>query len=115
MNITQNSSDDSIMNELARRIARSRLNQNRTQAEVAKESGISLRTLARIESGGSVQLVSLIRVFRTLGLAENFGALLPESEISPMQQLKMQGRTRRRASSGIRKRAVPKPWSWGDD
>jgi hypothetical protein len=48
-----------------------------------------------------------------LGLVENFEVLIPESEVSPMAQLKMQGRKRRRAT-GEKAEPGKKKWTWGE-
>jgi len=92
-------SDEFLLRELGAKLARARLEKNLTQAQLAAQAGISLRTLSRIESGSGASVVSaFIRVCRALGLAERFAAIVPNTVPSPMEQLKMQGRQRRRAS-----------------
>ena len=58
--------DEQLLAELGRRLARCRLDMDATQAALAFEAGISKRTLERIEAGASVQTTSLIRVLRAL-------------------------------------------------
>ena len=100
--------DEFLLRELGAKLARVRLEKNLTQAQLAAQAGISLRTLSRIESGSGASVVSaFIRVCRALGLAERFAAIVPEPVPSPMEQLKMQGRQRRRAS-GLRLKANPR-------
>lgn len=108
-------SDETVLKELGQRIARYRLNQNKTQAALAQEAGVSLRTMARIEHGDSVQMVSMIRVLRALQLIANLDALIPAPALSPLQQLKMQGKQRQRASVGIAEPKADTPWTWGDE
>lgn len=62
------------------------------QSDVAMESGVGLTTIGKIESGQPVSVALLISVLRTLGLLENLDLLVPETKISPMQMLKLQGR-----------------------
>jgi transcriptional regulator with XRE-family HTH domain len=109
-------SDAACLQELGERLARLRLNRNQTQAALAREAGVSLRTVVRMEQGESVQLTNLLRVLRALGLLENLEVLIPEPAESPLQQLKRQGRIRRRASSH-RESAEPAEdaWSWGEE
>jgi transcriptional regulator with XRE-family HTH domain len=107
-------SDDALLKELGDRLQRNRLNRNMTQAALAKEAGISERTIIRIEQGHSTQLSSLIRLLRSLGLLENMDALVPKPAISPIQQMKVQSKSRQRASSSKTEKAS-EPWSWGDD
>jgi len=47
-------------------------------------------------------------------LLENIDALVPEPAISPLQQLKLKGRSRMRASSTVKK-DEKEAWSWGED
>ncbi|MFT5562600.1 MAG: transcriptional regulator with XRE-family HTH domain [Candidatus Azotimanducaceae bacterium] len=115
MKFNEGNSDDTTLRELGRRIAQYRLNRNWTQDALATEAGVSKRTIHRIEHGGSTQASNLIRVLRALQLLENLEVLIPEPAISPIQQAKMQGRKRRRASSPSAKTETKMPWSWDED
>lgn len=115
MEFTKDLSDDAVLKEIGNRITQYRLNQNKTQVALAQEAGVSSRTMARIEQGDSVQASSIIRVLRALQLAENLDTLIPEPAASPVQQLKMQGKQRQRASSKSAKSKKEEPWSWGDE
>ena len=115
MKFTNDNSDDATLGELGSRIARYRLDRNLTQAELAQEAGVSMRTLQRIEGGESTHVSNLIRILRTLRLLENLESLVPEPAMSPIQQMKMQGKQRSRASSRTRKPEKKAPWSWGDE
>lgn len=108
-------SDDAALQELGSRIAQYRLNRNQTQEALAKEAGISQRTLHRVEHGHSTHASNLIRILRALHVLENLESLIPEPAISPIQQVKMHGKKRRRASSKSDKPEQTTPWSWGDE
>lgn len=112
MRFTGDISDSAALKELGSRVARYRLNSNLTQAAFAKEAGISQRTLIRIEHGESTQTTNLIRILRVLHILENFDALIPEPTISPIQQLQLHGKSRKRASPEPAKPTPKKPWSW---
>jgi len=119
MKIEERLTDEAVLAELGERLRRTRLEQNRTQSELAGEAGVERKALQRIESGQSVTLVSLIRVLRALGLLEVLDGLLPEAAPSPVELLALQGRRRRRASG---RRATRSPrqdpasgWRWGDE
>ena len=114
MNINHNLSDAAVLEELGQRIARYRLNKNLTQGALATEAGVSTPTVQRLESGHSTQASNLIRILRSLQLLENLDALVPEPAISPLQQARMQGKTRQRASAP-RKRKASTPWKWETD
>ena len=104
-------SDTAALEVLGQRIARYRLNRNMTQAALAREAGISLPTVQRLEGGHSTQATNLIRVLRALQLLDNLDGLVPEPAISPLQQARMQGRTRQRASSP-RSQKPASTWTW---
>jgi transcriptional regulator with XRE-family HTH domain len=114
MKFTRDISDRAVLKELGSRIARVRLNSNLTQSALAKEAGVSQRTLIRVEHGESTQTSNLMRILRALHILENFEALIPEPAISPIQQLQLHGKSRKRASPQPGKSASKKPWSWGD-
>ena len=117
MKIAQHVTEQAVLDELGKRLARYRLNRNLTQAELAKEAGVSQPTVVRMEAGKSAQFSSYIRILRALDLIENLESLVPEPLVSPIQQLKLDGKERKRASSKS-KQAKSKPdaeWTWKDD
>ncbi len=111
MDIKNAMSDTAALEVLGQRVARYRLNRNMTQGALAREAGVSLPTVQRLESGRSTQATNLIRVLRALHLLENLDSLVPAPAISPLQQARMQGKTRQRASSP-RSRKPATPWTW---
>ena len=106
--------DAAILQDIGARIARYRLNRNMTQEALAKEAGVSLPTINRLEKGHSTQLTSFLRVLRVLNIADNLDALIPGPVESPLQKLKMQGKKRRRAS-GTKDKNDTHEWSWDED
>lgn len=118
MSFISSMSDESVLAEMGVRLARLRLDRNLTQSQLATEAGVSRRTVERVEAGESAQLASLVRLFRVLGVLENLDAFLPEPTLSPVEQLKLGGKARRRASMPRKAKATKpaaKPWTWGDD
>jgi transcriptional regulator with XRE-family HTH domain len=115
MKITPELTDEVIYSELGRRLAEARLERNLTQAALADEAGISKRTLERLESGAaSTQLSAFIRICRALGLLERFDTLIPIPLPSPVQQMKLMGKKRKRASTKKLAASAQKKWTWGD-
>ncbi len=115
MKITSQLTDEVIFSELGRRLAEARLDRNLTQAALAEEAGISKRTLERLESGvGSTQLLAFIRICRALGLMERFDTLIPACLPSPVEQLKLLGKKRKRASGKKLAAHAQKKWTWGE-
>lgn len=107
--------DEGILRELGERLTGARLERNLTQAALAEQAGVSKRTVERLESGEvATQLSGFVRVCRALGLVERFDALVPEPAPSPIAQLKLQGRKRKRASGKKVASSAPKKWTWGE-
>src|SRR5271155_1137620 len=116
MIITKQATDAVILAELGARLARIRLNRNLTQAQLATQAGVSKRTVERLEAGTvGTQLSSFIRVCRVLDVLERFDLFIPEPLPSPVEQLKLAGRRRRRASTPRPAQLSEKKWQWGDN
>ena len=115
MNISKILTDDAILAETGKRIAQCRLDHRLTQAHMAKQAGVSKRTVERIEAGGSAQMSTIIRILRVLDLLPGLDLLIPEPGPRPMDLLKLKGKVRQRASSKQAPNRSHKKWSWGDD
>ena len=101
-----------IQAELGRRAERLRLAQNVNQSALAREAGVSRRTITRLENGESVSLDTFIRILAALGMLERLEALLPEPAVSPIERVRQRGRERQRASKGSSRSAA---WRWDDE
>ena len=100
--------------ELGRRLARIRLARNVTQKTLAREAGIGLRTLRRVEAGQSSTLESFLRIAIALDLANAVLSSIPSHDIRPIERVDSRRSERKRArppTSG----GVDEPWSWGDE
>lgn len=114
-------SDEAIMAELGERLAQLRVSRGLTQAELAAAAGVAKRTVERVESGESIQLLTLVRLCRVLGLMDGLDQLVPEQGPSPMALLKDKARSkppqrvRSRKSAPVSQHGEPSTWTWGDD
>ena len=114
MKITKQATDAVILGELGSRLAKIRLDHNLTQAQLATQAGVSKRTVERLETGAvATQLSGFIRVCRVLDLIERFDLLIPEPVPSPVAQLKLGGKKRRRASTAKTVRASGQKMAMG--
>lgn len=115
MNKKSYTGDAAILIELGRRLAERRIQEEWTQAELAKEAGIGKRTLERIEAGNSCQTAVLVRILRILDLEQELAGIVPKSGPSPMELWRMKGKERKRARSKRRVKIREKEWHWGDE
>ena len=112
MQLTRLMTDEAILTELGQRLARQRIDQQITQAQLAHQSGVSKRTVERIEAGASTQMASIIRICRVLNLIAGLDRFIPEAGSRPMDLVKRKGKIRQRASSGNKSRGADEPWTW---
>lgn len=87
-----------VLRELGTRLKTLRLQQNLRVQDLAAESGVSPRTLDRLEAGQSVGTENLVRVMRGLGRLQAFEAFVPVPEVSPYEIARLRGKVRQRAS-----------------
>jgi len=99
MKITNDQSESAVLGELGQRIVHERLKQQITQAELAGRSGVSKRTIERIESGHSAQFGSVIRILRALALLDRLDTLVPGGDLPPTELFLTGGKARKRANS----------------
>lgn len=107
-------SADQVAQSLGARLSEIRLGQNRTQAQIATEAGISRATLVRLEQGNGASLDTFIRVMMALRLHAHLEQLLPDPSVRPLDRVRLSGRERQRARP---KKTDPgdTPWAWGND
>jgi len=106
-------SSDQIEAALCKRLESIRLSRNITQAQLAAEAGVSLRTIGRLEKGQGVSMDTFIRIMIGLRIQQSLEALLPDPTVRPIERIGI--------GTGERKRARPvqlndeRPtWAWGD-
>lgn len=107
--------DETVLQELGRRLVAHRLSRNLSQRQLAESAGLGLRTVQRLEQGeAATQLSGFVRVLRALGLIERLDQILAEPPPSPIEQVRRAERRRQRAT-GRRAAAAPEqPWTWGN-
>jgi transcriptional regulator with XRE-family HTH domain len=92
-------SDKALMGTIGAFIQHHRLNQNRSQSDVAESAGISRSTLSILERGEKVSLASLLQVLRVLDLLHIMDVFQVKNEISPLEYARLQKNRRVRARS----------------
>lgn len=106
-------SSDQIVKMVGKKVEKIRLSRNITQDMLAKEAGVSSRTIRNLENGEGVLLDTLVRVLMALGLQENLEMLLPDPTVRPMERVGSIGTERKRARPMVAGEGDV-PWSWGD-
>ena len=91
-----------VLRELGARLKTLRLQQNLRVQDLAADSGVSPRTIDRLEAGRSIGTENLVRVMRGLGRLRSFEALVPVPEVSPYEIARLRGKVRQRASRRAR-------------
>ena len=116
MVITDYSSTEEVMRELASRIRDTRVDMAVTQKELSEMANCSLRTITNLEAGRDVSFATVIDVLRALNLLQNMDLVIPAGDTRPMIILERQNAgaaARRRVSK--RKRVSEDTWKWGDE
>jgi transcriptional regulator with XRE-family HTH domain len=116
MQITAQTPDDVVLEELGARLRAVRLHRNLSQERLAEEAGIGRVTLQRLEEGKvNASMPSLIRVLRALDLSESLDQLIPAPQPSPVEEADRRRQPRRRASSSGPRERRDEGWRWGDE
>ena len=101
-------SDATLIKNIGAFIKNQRLEQNKTQAQLAKESGINRETLSLFENGVSGNFITFVRILRSLNLLYMLQNFQVKQQISPLQLLKLEQTKRKRAKSKTNKNTKPK-------
>lgn len=91
-------SDKALLEQIGYFIRSHRLNQNKSQDQVAEAAGISRSTLSLLERGKKVRIDSLIQVLRILNLLYVMDVFKVKKQISPLEYAKLQKKQRKQAS-----------------
>jgi DNA-binding XRE family transcriptional regulator len=83
-----------IMEEIGSRVRLARMEKNLTQQMLAERSGLNRSTIRDLENGRSVNLLSLLSLFRSLEILERLDLLLPGAGESPVLALLLNKRKR---------------------
>jgi transcriptional regulator with XRE-family HTH domain len=89
-------SDVAIVKQIGSYIKQMRLQQNKTQAQLADMAGLNRWTISQIENGESVTLTSFIQILRALDILFVLNAFEVPDEISPLEYAKLKKRKKKR-------------------
>jgi len=108
--------DNAVLAEIGRRTAEHRVARGLTQSEFAERAGVTRSTIQRVESGGSIQLTSFVKILRALNRVDALDNVLTPEVRSPLAELE-RARSRRQRVRHAPTAATPEddaPWVWGN-
>lgn len=98
-NISINSmSDNAIVETISNFIKYHRLEQNKTQSQLATEAGINRSTLVEFEKGNRANMITFIQLLRALNLLHVIKQFEIQQQLSPIQLAELEQSKRKRAS-----------------
>ena len=99
------------INELGRKIKAYRISMGMSQQDLEDQTGVSKRSISRLEQGESVQVDNLFKILLALGLGDNIDLLVPDQVNRPSYYLeKTENKPQR-----VRKRTKNNSFKWGDE
>lgn len=105
-------SNPAVLVVLGNFVHQTRLQQNKTQQEVATSAGINRSTLVQIENGGGGTLLTFIQVLRALEQLHLFQVFEMQQSVSPLLLAKLDKMKRKRASGRRVNPTVKRKSSW---
>ena len=91
-------SDNAIVGTIGTFIKHHRLEQNKTQSQLAEEAGINRSTLVEFEKGMRSNIITFIQLLRALNLLHVMEQFKITTQISPIQLAEMEQAKRKRAT-----------------
>ena len=97
--------------ELGKKIKLYRIMKEMSQQDLEDKTGVSKRSISRLEQGESVQLENLLKILLALDLGENIDLLVPDQTKRPSFYLEKSENKNKR----VRKKIEKNDFKWGDE
>lgn len=97
--------------ELGQKIKTYRIMKEMSQKDLEDKTGVSRRSISRLEQGKSVQVDNLFKILLALELGENIELLVPDQTKRPSFYLEKEDDKPKR----VRKRTQKRDFKWGDE
>lgn len=98
-------SDGAIVKQIGSFVRDMRMQQQKTQAQLAEAAGLNRWTVSQIENGESITLMSLIQILRALDSLHVLSEFEVSNEISPLEYAKLKKKQKKR----VRNKTDKKP------
>ena len=97
-------SDESIILEVCKKVRKLRRSGCISQTELAKESGVSIASIKRIEAGTvtDLNICTLVKILRACGKLEGIAEIIPDVPESPFLIDQKTGKTRKNCRSSYK-------------
>ncbi|WP_439504267.1 helix-turn-helix domain-containing protein [Sediminibacterium sp.] len=105
-------SDRQILVKLGGFIKTTRLQQNKTQQQIAEIAGVNRSTIVQIENGSGATMLSFIQVLRALEQLHLFDSFQAKQIFSPLLLAKQDLEKRKRASVKNQLKSKKPPSDW---
>lgn len=99
------------INELGQKIKLYRIMKELSQQDLADKTGVSKRSISRLEQGESVQVDNLFKILLALELGDNIEMLVPDQTKRPSYYLEKEDKRPRR----VRQKTKTTAFKWGDE
>lgn len=97
--------------ELGQKIKLYRIMKDMSQQDLEDKTGVSKRSISRLEQGESVQLDNLFKILLALDLGDNIELLVPDQTKRPSYYLEKDNSKPKR----VRKKIETNDFEWGDE
>ena len=111
MNIKMMQSYQEDIVELGKKIKTYRSMKGLSQEDLSDKTGISKRSISRLEQGESIQMDNLFKILIALDLGDNIDLLVPDQTRRPSYYLEYSDSGPQR----VRKKRVKTTFKWGDE
>lgn len=98
--------------DLGERIKQYRISMGLKQTDLQDISGVSVRSISRLEQGNPIELESFIKVLMALNLDDNLNLLIPDQTKRPSYYLKEEKNNKQRVR---KKKETTTSFKWGDE
>lgn len=105
-------SDNALVSLFGAYIRHHRLQQNKSQSQLATHAGINRSTLIEFEKGKRANLITFIQLLRALNLLYVLDAFKIEQQISPLMLAEMAQAVRKRASRSKKNQVKKNKSDW---
>ncbi len=103
--------EQEYIKELGQKVRTYRIMNGMSQQDLEDRSGVSKRSISRLEQGESVQVDNLFKIIIALGLGDNIELLVPDQTKRPVYYLKQTESKPQR----VRRKTGGNHFKWGDE